>query len=251
LSEHLSRCRCSVLMQQRYFYLFVILIFTAACTQAQTAKVSKAEDFKVRIVADKLSDPWDIVYGPDDYLYVTEAHGYTVSRVNPADGKKTLLLDLNNERQFPRYDKMSKTSGGKPWPQGGLMGMALHPQFLKGKPFVYLAYVYSFAGADSAGNGCAINFGGCYFKTRIVRYQYNAAEQKLANPMILCDTIPGSSDHNGGRLLVAPVDGKDYVFYAVGDMGAGQFNNGGRPNHAQQTNYYEGKILRFNTEPDG
>jgi hypothetical protein len=34
-------------------------------------------------------------------------------------------------------------------------------------------------------------------------------------------------------------------------MGAGQFDNINRPNNAQNTNIYEGKILRLNTEPDG
>ncbi|RVU02493.1 hypothetical protein EOD41_00705 [Mucilaginibacter limnophilus] len=33
-------------------------------------------------------------------------------------------------------------------------------------------------------------------------------------------------------------------------MGAGQFDNGGRPNHAQQVTSYEGKTLRFNIAPD-
>jgi len=209
------------------------------------------ENFKVRIVSDHLADPWKVTYGPDDFLWITEARGYRVSRINPQDGSKTILLDLNSERQFPRYDKMPKDAGGgKPWPQGGLMGLALHPQLLHGKPFVYLSYLYKFAGADKDGDGCAINHGGCYFTTKIVRYRYNAHQQKLTDPVTLCDTIPGSSDHNGGRLLIAPVNGKDYLFYSIGDLGAGQFNNAGRPNHAQQKNVYEGKILRFNLEPD-
>ncbi|WP_345952640.1 PQQ-dependent sugar dehydrogenase [Mucilaginibacter sp. PAMB04168] len=230
------------------------LILTISCMANANAQVIEGpmhEKFAVRIVADKLSDPWEITYGPDGQLWVTEARGYRVSRIDPANGTKTVLLDLSREKNFPRYDKMKKeVSGGKPWPQGGLMGMALHPGILKGKPYVYLAYIYDFAGADSTGNGCKIGERGCYFTTRIVRYEYQAAEQKLTNPIILCDSIPGSNDHNGGRLMIAPINGKDYLFYTVGDLGAGQFNNGGRPNHAQDTHYYEGKILRFNVEPD-
>jgi PQQ-dependent dehydrogenase (s-GDH family) len=130
------------------------------------------------------------------------------------------------------------------------MGLALHPKLLSGKPFVYLSYVYHFAGATADGNGCAEQFGGCFFTTRIVRYSYDAKNDTLIQPEVICDTVPGSSDHNGGRLVIAPVKGKDYLFYAIGEMGAGQFNNGGRPNHAQDVAYYEGKILRFNTEPD-
>lgn len=227
---------------------FIALIYAEVKAQQVTGPMG--EKFAVRVVANKLSDPWSVVYGPDNYLWITEAKGYRVSRIDPATGKKTLILDLNAERQFPRYDKLPKeASGGKPWPQAGLMGLALHPQLLQGKPFVYLSYLYRFAGADSTGSGCKINFGGCFFTTRIVRYTYDASNQKLINPETVCDTVPGSNDHNGGRLMIAPVNGKNYLFYSIGDLGAGQFNNANRPNHAQQKEFYEGKILRFNTEP--
>ncbi|MFD2145359.1 PQQ-dependent sugar dehydrogenase [Mucilaginibacter antarcticus] len=134
--------------------------------------------------------------------------------------------------------------------RGGLMGMALHPQLLNGKPYVYLMYVYKYEGANKEGNGCAVNYGGCAFKGRVVRYTYNKQTQKLTDAIILCDSIPQSNDHNGSRLTLAPVAGKTYVFYSTGDMGAGQFGNAGQPNNAQNKNSYEGKILRFNTEPD-
>ncbi len=224
---------------------FIALFYAEA--KAQTVTGPLGEKFSVRVVAAKLSDPWEITYGPDNYLWVTEAKGYLVSRIDPTTGNKTVLLDLNSERQFPRYDKIHN---GKPWPQGGLMGMALHPQLLSGKPFVYLAYLYRFEDAGQDSSGCALNFGGCFFKTKIVRYEYNVKVQKLVNPVTLCDTLPGSSDHNGGRLVIAPVNGKDFLFYSIGDLGAGQFANANRPNHAQQKEVYEGKILRFNIEPD-
>jgi PQQ-dependent dehydrogenase (s-GDH family) len=218
--------------------------------QAQSIKGPMGESFSVRVVADQLSDPWSIILGPDKFIWVTEAKGYRVSRIDPATGKKTVLLDINDQRHFPRYDKMGKASKGKPWPQSGLMGMALHPRLLKGKPYVYLTYIDKFDGVDSDSSGCALNYGGCYFKGKLVRYNYDVNTKKLINPVVLCDSIPQSNDHNGGRLVIAPVNGKDYLFYSIGDMGAGQFVNGGRPNHAQQKNVYEGKILRFNTEPD-
>jgi PQQ-dependent dehydrogenase (s-GDH family) len=228
--------------------LFVLAILQIS--NAQTVSGPLGEQFQVRVVANKLSDPWEITYGPDNELWVTESKGYLVSRINPATGKKTILLDLNAEREFPRYDKLGKQSGGKPWPQGGLMGMALHPQLLTGKPYVYLMYVYHYDGADKEGSGCALNYGGCRFRGRIVRYEYDRPSQKLQKPTILCDSIPQSNDHNGGRLTLAPVNGKQYLFYAIGEMGAGQFGNAGQPNKAQQKNSYEGKILRFNAEAD-
>jgi PQQ-dependent dehydrogenase (s-GDH family) len=115
---------------------------------------------------------------------------------------------------------------------------------------VYLAYVYNFSGAAASGNGCVANDGGCYFTTRVVRYEYNAASKTLINASILCDSIPGSSDHNSGRMTIAPINGVNYLFYTVGDMGGGQFSNSGRPIKAQATDSYEGKVLRFNLVPD-
>ncbi|QKZ11319.1 PQQ-dependent sugar dehydrogenase [Spirosoma sp. KUDC1026] len=231
--------------------LLLFLSVFAQIVRAQTYISPRGETFTRRIVADKLSDPWEITYGPDKFLWITEAKGYIVSRIDPATGVKRVLLDLTNERQFPRYDLVpDEQDGGKPWPQGGLMGMALHPRLLQDKPYVYLAYLYMYEGADKPGDGGRPNHGGYYFRTRLVRYEYNQTAQQLTKPLILCDTIPGSNDHNSGRLLIAPVNGKPYLFYTVGDLGAGQYANAGRPNHAQQVDVYEGKVLRFNLEPD-
>jgi PQQ-dependent dehydrogenase (s-GDH family) len=241
-------------MRRLSIFLALLGLLVPACWQpaaAQTTTGPRGETFGRRVVARQLSDPWEITYGPDNYLWLTEAKGYRVSRLDPATGTKTVLLDLSHAREFPRYDRTpDAVDGGKPWPQGGLMGMALHPQLLQGQPYVYLAYIYRFAGASQPGKGGVPNYGGYFFTTRLVRYDYQARTQQLTNPVTLCDTLPGSSDHNGGRLAIAPVGGKDYLFYSIGDLGAGQFDNGGRPNHAQQASRYEGKILRFNLTPD-
>lgn len=242
---------CLKFMKQKFPILFILLAISFIAIYGRSDNQPGHQKFTQRVVIKSLSDPWELAYGPDNYLWVTEAHGYRVSRINPETGEKTVLLDLNSEREFPRYDLIpDEKDGGKPWPQGGLMGMALHPQLLKGKPYVYLAYVYHYEGAGSKDDGGLPNWGGHNFKARIVRYSYDPAKQKLTAPVILCDTIPASNDHNGGRLLISYINGKDYLFYSIGDQGAGQFENGGKPNHAQDKQAYQGKILRFNTEPD-
>lgn len=191
-----------------------------------------------------------MVYGPDRYLWITEEKTYRVSRLDPSTGRRQVVLDLAGDRHFPRYDSIGEEHTEKPWPEGGLMGLAIHPDLLTGKPWVYLVYIYKFQGVDSPGAGCALHHRGCHFTTKLVRYAWDSGRGQLVDPVILCDTIPGSSDNNAGRLLIAPVDGREYLFYGIGDLGAGQFDNAARPNHAQQKDYYEGKILRFNTEPD-
>lgn len=230
-----------------------LLIVTLACTAAiaQQRNTPEKETFKIRVVADKLSDPWEITYGPDAQLWVTESKNYKVLRIDPVTGKRQQLLDLTAAREFPRYDQVpDEQDGGKPWPQGGLMGMALHPDLLRGKPYVFLAYIYRFKAAAAKGDGGEPDFKGYHFVGRVVRYTYNQQKQQLIDPLVLCDTIPASSDHNGGRLVIAPDQGKSYLYYSIGDIGAGQFANGGRQNKAQDQHSYEGKVLRFNTEPD-
>jgi PQQ-dependent dehydrogenase (s-GDH family) len=216
---------------------------------AQTKALKAGPAFDIRIIADKLSDPWEITCGPEGQLWVTESKGYRVLQIDPKTGRRKVLLDLNGEKNFPRYDKIAdETDGGKPWPQGGLMGMALHPDLLKGKPYVYLAYIYNFKGANAAGDGKQGKEGYQYLM-KIVRYTYDLKNAKLVLGRTICDTIPASNDHNGGRLAIAETGGKPYLFYSVGDMGAGQFLNGGRTNKAQNTLSYEGKVLRYELEP--
>ncbi len=232
-------------------FLLFLLLFSVSRLGAQEITGPYGEKFSEKTITAKLSDPWEITYGPDHHLWITESKSYKVLRINPKNGEKQVLLDLSNSRNFPRYDKLTdETDGGKPWPQGGLMGMALHPDLLKGKPFVYLAYIHSFSGAARPGKGEESNHQGYNFTARLVCYEYDVKSSRLINPVTLIDSIPASNDHNGGRLLAAPIGRETFIFYAVGDLGAGQYKNGGRTNYAQDISKYEGKILRFNSMPD-
>jgi PQQ-dependent dehydrogenase (s-GDH family) len=234
--------------------LLVLLVFTGSISRhadAQEKKLQTNAAFDIRIVADKLSDPWEIAFGPDQQLWVTEAKGYRVLRIDPSSGKRTVLLDLSKQKNFGRYDQIAdEKDGGKPWPQGGLMGMALHPGLLQGKPYVYLAYIYHYKGAGAAGDGKQGREGYQYLM-QLRRFSYDLKQNRLINGITICDTIPASNDHNGGRLAIAENQGKPYLFYSIGDMGAGQFLNGGRTNKAQDIHSYEGKVLRYNLEPEG
>ncbi|MEO6039650.1 MAG: PQQ-dependent sugar dehydrogenase, partial [Saprospiraceae bacterium] len=196
---------------------------------------SQNEIFQLRSLACNLSQPWEITYGPDNYLWVTEALSYQVSRIDPVTGNAHQIADLSQRKDFP--------NNLDPFPQGGLMGLALHPEFMTGKPFVYLAYVYHF-------DSCAPDKHGCYFRTRISRFTYDMTGDSLKSELVVLDSLPGSTDHNGGRLTIGPVGNKMYLFYGIGDMGAGQFANQERTHNGQNLNIYEGKILRLNLDPD-
>lgn len=193
----------------------------------------KDVEFKVRIIASGLRDPWSVVPGPDGSLWVTESKGYRVLKIDPLSGKVDTMLDLNNMCEFPSFDVLAKAK--QPSPQGGLMGLALHPEFDTGKPYLFLSYVYK-------------HLKGNRFLLRLARYHFDVRAGKLDSGQVICDTIPASNDHNGGRMVIAPVGKKYFLFHAVGDMGSGQFSNGEAANHAQDKSSYEGKILRFNLE---
>jgi glucose/arabinose dehydrogenase len=212
-----------------------------------------------------LNTPWEVTYGPDGYLWITESQGYKAYRMDPNTGATTTILDIskgststelttNEHNTFNAQFNASDLNGISgtwytkvPWPQGGFAGLAIHPQFNSGKPYVYISYVHKFDSASITSNG------GYYYKNSIVRFTYNSGTGKLESPITICDTLPGSSDHNSQRMIIAPVvkNGTDYLFYGQGEMGAGQLVNQWRPNYAQDTGHYHGKILRFNLEPDG
>jgi PQQ-dependent dehydrogenase (s-GDH family) len=193
-----------------------------------------AEPLPFRVLATGLADPWEITWGPDGFLWVTEKAGKAVTRVNPADGSKTTVLTV--------ADVYASDS------QDGLLGMAFQPDFLKGNENsgVYLAYTY-----DVSPNAAVDR------RIKIVRYAYDPAAQALTNPADVISGLPASSDHNSGRLLLGP-DRK--LYYSIGDQGNNQFKRFCNPIRAQDLptaedvgarnwDTYVGKVIRLN--PDG
>jgi len=230
--------------------IFVHCIFCIALLVIHP--VSAQTTFTKRTVASGFNSAWEVLYGPNDSLWVTENKAYKISRVSVSTGQKTELVDLR-----ATDGSINFTSGTGVQPQGGLMGLAIHPNLYSAdpavraaKPWVYAAYVYNRGSCPGTNTSCI-------FTTKIVRFEYDG--DALINPVTIINTIPGSSDHNSGRLVISPQvePGADAahtqyrLYYTVGDMGAGQFLNTTRTENAQNVNVLEGKVLRFNTEPDG
>lgn len=119
-----------------------------------------------------LAIPWEVIYGPDNYLWVTERKGL-VSRIDPVAHTKTVVLDL--------------TASIYAQSEAGLLGMKLHPNFNITKE-VFLVYTFGSSTANA--------------KERLVKYTYN--NTSLINPQILIDSIDADINHNGSRLLFLP-----------------------------------------------
>ena len=209
--------------------------------------------------SNRLFDPWEVTYGPDDSLWVTEARGYKVKKIHPDNAGQRTVLDLTDAASGGTFSPSSWrrqfAASQNPWPQGGMMGLAIHPDFnhpTTPKKFVYISYVRQYITPTTTSplvtNYAGESVNGYVFVTWLVRFTYDGA--LLGSPVAICDTLRGSNDHNSGRIIIKPIGGVNYLFYALGDMGAGQFSNQSRVIKAQNINSYEGKILRFNLEAD-
>jgi len=187
--------------------IFALLLAFYACKKNKQQNNQGEElpdvELKTRTVSTGLSHVWEMVYGPDQQLWVTERSG-KISRVNPQTGAVTLLLNVPDV-----------VSNG----EGGLLGMALNPQFST-NPWVYVVYNYN------SGSG---------YKEKVVRYTYSGSS--LSNPLTILDLIPASSIHNGSRLLVT-ADQK--LLITTGDASDAS--------SAQNTSALSGKILRVNMD---
>jgi aldose sugar dehydrogenase len=133
----------------RYLSFIVLLICTIACKKKADTTPLPPVELNSAVLAENLSQPWEILWGPDNFIWVTERGG-KISRVNPANGQVSLVHTLSD------VDARG---------EGGLLGMVLHPDFTN-NPYVYLSYNYS-----SAGN----------YLEKVVRFTY--AGGKLASPL--------------------------------------------------------------------
>src|SRR5690349_1526383 len=95
----------------------LVLFFVAwLATPAQNTMPGQ-ERFSLRVVTTGLENPWEILWAPDGRIWVTERSAKRITRVNPADGSKTVMARLPDVLQLVSQD--------------GLLGMALHSGFLK------------------------------------------------------------------------------------------------------------------------
>ncbi|MET0463508.1 MAG: PQQ-dependent sugar dehydrogenase [Chitinophagaceae bacterium] len=122
-------------------------------------------ELKDSVVAQNLNLPWDMAWGEDNHIWLTERNG-KISRFNPANGEMKTVITIPDV-----------VANG----EGGLLGIALQP----GSSNVFVAYNYNGEGQ---------------YKEKLVKYVYNGTT--LTNPVTLRDNIPAANIHNGSRLLI-------------------------------------------------
>lgn len=166
-----------------------------------------------KTIAANLDVPWEIIWGPDNWIWMTQQKGI-VSKVNPETGQSKILLHIPDVYKKKSY---------------GLLGFAIHPNF-KNYPYVYLDYTYLKPAAltDTTLRDSSI-------LSKLVRYTYK--NDSLINPRTIISDIPGNTYHNGCRVIISP-DMK--IFLTTGDSG--------HPGFAQMPGHLNGKILRLNLD---
>jgi aldose sugar dehydrogenase len=134
-----------------------------------------------RTVINSLNVPWEILWGPDNFIWTTERNG-RISRINPDNGQQTTIANLTNVTQVS---------------EGGLLGMILHPNFTT-QPYIYVVYTYTGNGSTAA---------------RVSRFTYS--NNTLIQETTLLENIPATATHFGGRLVIQ----NNHLFVTTGDNG--------------------------------
>lgn len=201
----MSKLQITLLISASILTLTAIVLITqrnADNTQSNESSngIATAPEGDIRTVASNLETSWGISFLPDSDLLVTERSG-RVQRI----GSDGVTYEVAGVRE---------TS------EGGLLGIALHPDFDQNK------HVYLYSTTDVGGT----------LTNRVERYRLDG--QTLRDRTEILTGIPASANHDGGALAFGP---DDKLYVTTGDAG--------NENAAQDRESLAGKILRIN--PDG
>jgi PQQ-dependent dehydrogenase (s-GDH family) len=214
--------------------LVLVSVGLGGCGEPEeSAEAILEPSFTSRVVTSDLDNPWEVTWGPDDHLWVTERVGRRILRVDPENGNQIVAVRVDGVYQAVSQD--------------GVLGMALHPELLggTGNDYVYVGYTYdSEPGPDA------------FPRNAIRRYTYDSETETLGDLQDLITGLPAHDDHVGGRLAYGP---DDKLYFTVGDQGSNWGRNQCNPNRAQVVptaeqvaagdwSDYQGKILRINLD---
>lgn len=197
-----------------------------------------AQSFERTVLEANLENPWEITYGPDGFLWVSEKEG-TVCRIDPETGAKSIVFQAEDYHKSADSEKnmCGRRKGSKTY------GLALHPDFMSAEsPFIYLYYSYNHGTADSSDT-----------RYKIVELTWDEQEQTVINASDIFIAIPNGYDHFGGRMIAVKQNGENYLYFSVGDLGLKTDdcypNPEDNPNRATQDPFtLNGKIHRIHMD---
>jgi glucose/arabinose dehydrogenase len=169
------------------------------------SRQSRQFPYEIEVIAEKLNVPWAIDVSDEGKIYFTERPG--------------TIRVIENGKLNP-HPLITLTTPFASQGEGGLMGIALDPNFLQNH---YIYIMHSYLEGNKIYNRVV----------RLIEDNNSAVIDK-----IIIDKISGGRIHNGGRIKIGP-DKKLYI--TAGDAG--------NPSSAQDPKNLGGKILRI--ELDG
>lgn len=186
---------------------FIAVVMMVSCNKKRsTDNGNNQQEADRRIVKQNLQHVWEILWGPDDHIWFTERGG-KISKMDPSTGNIAFSSTINDV-----------ISSG----EGGLLGMALHPDFLN-NGFLYVVYNYN----STAG-----------YREKVVRYTFG--NNTIVNPTIIFDNIAAASYHNGSRIRVVNESSGVKIYFTTGDATNAPI--------AQDVNSPNGKVIRLNAD---
>ncbi len=187
-------------------------LFRAAEPPAGQGGVTLADlqDLNVETVAVGLEVPWEVAFLPEGDLLVTERSGRLVRLPNPAPGERPVRPADGDRWSIPGVREVG---------EGGLMGLALHPEFAEN------GWVYVMLTGEGAGG----------LENRVERYRLTA--EGPTDRTVILDGLPGARFHDGGRIAFGP---DKMLYVTTGDAT--------QPELAQDRESLAGKILRVDED---
>ncbi|MEU3547602.1 PQQ-dependent sugar dehydrogenase [Streptomyces longwoodensis] len=178
---------------------------SASPSPAEPTPPAKGTVKVVRTVAGGLDTPWGLAPVPDGDLLVSSRDAGTITRIDADTGRRT---------------ELGEVAGVEPNGEGGLLGIALSPDYASD----HMIYAYLTSASDN----------------RVVRMLHDdkkPAGEQLGAPDTVFKGIPKGVIHNGGRIAFGP----DRMLY----VGTGETGDRGL---AQDKDSLAGKILRLTPE---
>jgi aldose sugar dehydrogenase len=188
-------------------FVLAVILMSIGWTALMAAETVRTEYQAITLekVTDGLEHPWSIAFLPDGDMLVTERPGH-LSRID-ADGNKTLISGT------PEVHVQN---------QGGLLEVALHPDFAD-NGYIYLTY------SKPNGNDTA---------TALARGRLDGDELVDLENIFVQDRYSDPGRHYGSKLAWMP-DGT--LLMSIGDRGV-------NPPRAQDLGDHAGKLLRLNDD---
>jgi len=159
----------------RIYYLLIIagiafsLSFSQCRSKVETIAPNDWPTDSVRTIKSGLNFPWEILWGKDDHIWMSERGG-KISKVDPRTGAIIFSGSISEVH-----------SNG----EGGLLGMVQHPGFLTNGLF-YVVYNYN---------------NGSNYREKLVQMKFENNSMQPVSTLI--QDVPASGIHNGSRLWIS------------------------------------------------